>query len=729
VTRRDVERFDFGDLRGAVSSALEGADLEREIRRLVDPGGASRTVHWGRNYLYETPFPDGGAAIVKQFREAGWRRAWRRRLEGSKGARNWRAAQAVAGAGVLIPEPLFYAESTDRSGLSSYGCRLVAGNDLFELRYFLRALNGGCAAREYPGVDAPRLLRALARQLATLHAERIWHRDWTSGNVLVRWRGGEAPDLYLLDLNRARVGKPLSANERSRELSRMPVHRESDQRLLLESYYGRPPGFGEWSRYRIYHGAFVAKHRAKGGARRTAGAPVRSGGLLRKRTAHPHIPPPPAGARARERIVWDALSDQPHQHATLGEKLWVRLADARHHLSDGLTTARAWPAIHRRWRELGGLEPQRPPFAWPASGVALRPWAGRNEEVLALVGELGARRVLLRLHPWQDDHAAELELARELHRSGVELAFTLPQNRALVRDPERWRAALRRIGEEFTPFGQRFQVGQAINRSKWGIWSTREYAALAVSAAQELRRFPGVELAGPAVIDFEPHVLIAALRRCRAASFDRLAALLYVDRRGAPENAQLGYDTPGKVRLLRAIADCSEHSMREREVWLSEVNWPLREGPHSPAGKAVSVDEERQADYLARYYLLAQGTGWVDRIDWWQLVASGYGLVDPRGSELRRRPSFRAWATMERMLGGATFLGALPSERGVYLYRFRRADDCELIAGWCREGMRGAALERPTSGWIERDGQHAQAPASQTVQLSGSVRYFLLEGL
>ena len=37
---------------------------------------------------------------------------------------------------------------------------------------------------------------------------------------------------------------------------------------------------------------------------------------------------------------------------------------------------------------------------------------------------------------------------------------------------------------------------------------------------------------------------------------------------------------------------------------ITEVNWPLCEGPHSPAGRAVSVDEEAQADYLARYYLL-----------------------------------------------------------------------------------------------------------------------------
>ena len=76
--------------------------------------------------------------------------------------------------------------------------------------------------------------------------------------------------------------------------------------------------------------------------------------------------------------------------------------------------------------------------------------------------------------------------------------------------------------------------------------------------------------------------------------FDGLASLLYVDRRGAPENRQLGFDTEGKVRLLAAIAGTARRVAAPRQ-WISEVNWPLREGPHSPAGKSVAVDEEAQA--------------------------------------------------------------------------------------------------------------------------------------
>ena len=146
-------------------------------------------------------------------------------------------------------------------------------------------------------------------------------------------------------------------------------------------------------------------------------------------------------------------------------------------------------------------------------------------------------------------------------------------------------------------------------------------------------------------------------------AFDGLASLLYVDRRGAPENRQLGFDTEGKVRLLAAIAGTARLVVSDRQ-WISEVNWPLREGPHSPAGKSVAVDEEAQADFLVRYFLLAAGTGRVERIDWWQLVAKGYGLCDPQADgSLRERPAFRAFATLIRELAGTTCHGALPGER------------------------------------------------------------------
>src|SRR6185295_3680702 len=76
--------------------------------------------------------------------------------------------------------------------------------------------------------------------------------------------------------------------------------------------------------------------------------------------------------------------------------------------------------------------------------------------------------------------------------------------------------------------------------------------------------------------------------------FDAVGSLLYVDRRGAPENRQLGLDATGKLRLLRAIAETAKNA-RGRS-WIAEVNWPLREGPTSPAGRRMGPLAQRPVD-------------------------------------------------------------------------------------------------------------------------------------
>jgi hypothetical protein len=203
--------------------------------------------------------------------------------------------------------------------------------------------------------------------------------------------------------------------------------------------------------------------------------------------------------------------------------------------------------------------------------------------------------------------------------------------------------------------------------------------------------------------------------------------LLYVDGRGAPERRQAGFDTPRKVALLKAIADTARNGAPR--CWVTEVNWPLREGPHAPAGKRVAVDEETQADYLARYYLLALSTGLLERVYWWQLVAKGYGLIDPRpGTEggLRLRPAFRALATLARTLEGTRFERRLASPPGAWLLLFSQPDGGELVAAWSAAGPLAADLPRRATALISRDGDPLPPPPGTRLDLAPSPVYALL---
>jgi hypothetical protein len=359
-------------------------------------------------------------------------------------------------------------------------------------------------------------------------------------------------------------------------------------------------------------------------------------------------------------------------------------------------------------------------------GICLRPWPGDPEAHLAAVEALGVKKILIRLHPWEEDHDAEEALARGLHTRGCDIVFALPQIRDLVTDLDRWRGAVEELGKRFAPFGTGFQVGQAVNRSKWGIWTRNEYMFLYRTAADVLRKIDGVELVGPAVIDFEFQITAAiANHRAAGVHFDALASLLYVDRRGAPENRQMGFDTIDKVLLLKAIADTGRNTAGRS--WITEVNWPLMEGPHSPAGKTVAVSEEAQADFLVRYYLLALATGAIERVYWWKLVARGYGLIapEPDGS-LRRRPAFDALRTLNTELDGATFTGSLPAPEDTWLYRFERGGETVVVAWSLAEGGR-AVLPGPARTVTTRDGANVPPPDGVEISTGPSPIYFHLD--
>jgi hypothetical protein len=352
------------------------------------------------------------------------------------------------------------------------------------------------------------------------------------------------------------------------------------------------------------------------------------------------------------------------------------------------------------------------------------------ERLVDEVEELGVRRVLLRIQPWENELERDCRLARELAARGKDVLLAVAQNRELVRDLGRWRASLAEIAERFSGLASHVQIGHAINRSKWGIWNQREYAEL-VSASAEVfagaRRAPdtpALAIVGPGVIDFELYATCVALEWPEnPVRFDAVTSLLYVDRRGAPENRQAGLDAVAKAMLLRATIQTSRHG--DRESWITEVNWPLQEGPHSPAGRHVAVSEDAQASYLARYYVLMLGSGVVERAYWWQLAARGYGLADYDESlGLRRRPSWYALAFLHRALAGTRALGPVPSAPPLRVHAFSGVDGGGWLVGWSADD-RSVEWKLPpgVQRLFDRAGVEVPLPVSGTIAVGGAPVY------
>ena len=256
------------------------------------------------------------------------------------------------------------------------------------------------------------------------------------------------------------------------------------------------------------------------------------------------------------------------------------------------------------------------------------------------IEKLGVQQILLRFPLWEMDRLEEhWDFVESL--PNCEFVLCPMQDREHILDHDLWRKNLNTVVQRFWPRIKSYQIGQGINRSKWGFFGCDEFLAFA-SVAEELRSdFYGIQFVGPCVLDFEPVPFIRSMLHRYDINWDVAGCALYVDRRGCPRNRQLLiFNLTQKIYHFVACVLCSNKS--SRRLWITEVNWPLKnQGVYSPTGRKECVDEETAAGYLNSYYEDAWQSEFVERVYWWQLIARGYGLIDVNDdNELRYRPAY-----------------------------------------------------------------------------------------
>ena len=343
---------------------------------------------------------------------------------------------------------------------------------------------------------------------------------------------------------------------------------------------------------------------------------------------------------------WDSYSDQPH---VLRDRA-LRRQITRSRWADQLLTALESliilpaAAVAAPW-----LSP-RSPRPLTRDFYALCVNEDKGEAQYALVEELGVRQLQLRIPLWEMERLEEyLKFARGF---GPERSWliTVMQDREHVLDRELSVRHLSEIFDAFSPLDAEFMIGNAVNRTKWGFFSMGEYLEWYQAIERYAReKHPGLILVGPGVIDFEYHYLVRALFHRRPLRFDRIGALLYVDRRGSPRSRQMGYfDLSRKIDLLYALARLGPAAATDR-IYVTETNWPLSgTAPWAPTGEKECVDEASYTRYMQEYYQIAAASGKVERVYWHQLIAPGYGLVDHREGALRKREAFYRFKEMIR---------------------------------------------------------------------------------
>jgi len=291
----------------------------------------------------------------------------------------------------------------------------------------------------------------------------------------------------------------------------------------------------------------------------------------------------------------------------------------------------------------------------------------KADETLALLEELDVDRVLLRFKLW------EMNKLKELHQfvkklTNKKIILKVMQDRQNVEDLELFSSNLEQIFSKLGKSIDIYEIATTINRAKWGFFSVDEYSRF-YKCAYDLKeaKFKELKLIGSGVIDFEYHFTAHTLFNFYNYKYDGISALLYVDRRGAPENTQLGFTLSDKIALLSSMVSLSPKT--KHILHITETNYPLSgTAPYAPTSEYECIDEESYANFMLRYYLLAFASQQVDSVSWHQLLAKGYGLVNDVDG-MQKREAFFVYKFMLKHLKNAQFL-RLDIKRDYYILQF-----------------------------------------------------------
>lgn len=274
----------------------------------------------------------------------------------------------------------------------------------------------------------------------------------------------------------------------------------------------------------------------------------------------------------------------------------------------------------------------------------------------ALIAELGVKKLLIRIPLWEMDRLDEyIVFIRSLQDHHITVAIL--QDRQHITNHTLTKKHLTQIFTSLENVCNTYVIGSTINRAKWGFFSVNEYLNFYATAyAVKKEHFPNLKFIGSNVIDFELHFTTHTLFNLQNIYFDALGTLLYVDRRGAPENSQMGFNLMGKINLIDGLMRLSFKTANE--LIITETNWPIKNtAPYAPTSEFECVSEDDYTNYMIRYHLLAFATQKVSTVYWHQLIAPGYGLIDNREGVVVKRHSFDAYKTMLSHLSDAIFNG------------------------------------------------------------------------
>ncbi len=239
----------------------------------------------------------------------------------------------------------------------------------------------------------------------------------------------------------------------------------------------------------------------------------------------------------------------------------------------------------------------------------------------------------------------------------------------------------------FSEFVVRHFKGRVKYFEVWNEWNQsgdpRDYTRLLKKVYPAIKKIdPSIVVLGGAVEgSWEPPTFIEALAREGAlAAMDGLSIHPYVFWRGESGTPQAMF------RWIERLQTMLKTYSKGRDVplYVTEIGWPS----HSAK---LGISQRQAGDYASQAVLMLRSLPYVKGMWWYNLYNKGaddkdnetnFGLMTEQG---KPKPAFDALQSVSDLVRNAQFVGREPSDDKVWLLRFRRAGQTDVLAVWTTE--------------------------------------------
>ena len=538
----------------------------------------------------------------------------------SKARRSYENSLHLNQKGIKTPEPIGYIEVFD----------------FFRLRqsYFIsRKLDFDFAlnfATERQSEDYKVILKSFINFTYDLHKKNIMHLDYVVGNICIK-KTIQGYDFYLVDLNRLYKGV-ISPKKGVKNLASLSNDSEINK-ILVEEYTKKLP-----SSFLNPYSYLMKSVQQK----------LNRSNLKRSIKAFFGIPP----KGLKSHYMWDFYHNQPV--VLNNKKLKNQISIFAWFANLKILIATLYALIILPFTYIINKRSLEKIDSFGLCVNIDKPMDSQklinNYELIEMIDELAVKNILVRI-PLADFDNIEKYIDFVSNLQNKDVLVCILQDREHIEDKKLTEERFEYIFEKLNGTANKFQIGNVINRKKWSFLSIDEYFSF-FKIAYDLKtnKFSNIKLLGGNIIDFDIPFFARSIFHFRSIYYDGIATQLYVDRRGAPEQKQFGFNTLSKIKTYAALALASTKT--SKDLYITEVNWALSGvGKWAPARNYLTK-EFLQARYLIRYYLLMLGSGKVKKCYWHQLVAPGYGLVNNINGKIIKRDAYYCFKYLISVLDG-----------------------------------------------------------------------------